>query len=253
MAGNDLIGSLVKGMEIIKLVGQKRHGLQVSEIANLLDMKVSSAHNMVRTLLVGGFLERQPDRRIVIGNELIEILRRAPHSELLEGAEIEMFRLHHEFPDMVLNFVIPRQGEICRRLRMSYHRPNYLQKAFDTILPYSTAAGLLFLTFGDESLRAELTDHYPFSEFGIQYWTNQEQLDAAIVKCRRDGYAMLPPNMRQTKFSISVPIFNRQKTIVAAIGVHTPYPPPSITAEEKRILNALRHTAGRLEINFTRS
>ena len=59
MANNDLVGSLTKGMDILKLVGNSEHGLKAGEIAAALNLKTSTCYNLVRTLCAGDFLERR--------------------------------------------------------------------------------------------------------------------------------------------------------------------------------------------------
>ncbi|UKI32746.1 MAG: helix-turn-helix domain-containing protein [Lentisphaeria bacterium] len=58
MANSDLIGSLVRAMEILKMIGDSPSGCRVEEICAAMKLKPPTVYNIIRTLVAGGFVER---------------------------------------------------------------------------------------------------------------------------------------------------------------------------------------------------
>ena len=69
MANSNLVGSLVRSMDIVKLVGENPKGLRLGEIAAAMQLKAPTCYNLVRTLTAGGFLEKR-NKRFFFGREL---------------------------------------------------------------------------------------------------------------------------------------------------------------------------------------
>ena len=56
MANSDPVGSLMRGIDILKLIGDAENGLKICEIAVALNLKQPTCYNLVRTLAMCGFV-----------------------------------------------------------------------------------------------------------------------------------------------------------------------------------------------------
>ena len=59
MANSDLIGSLVRAMEILKMIGNSPSGCRVEEMCAALQLKAPTVYNILRTLSSEEFVERR--------------------------------------------------------------------------------------------------------------------------------------------------------------------------------------------------
>ena len=97
MAHSDLIGSLVKGLEILKLVSNSENGLKVNEVAEAMGLKQPTCYNLVRTIVSCGFMEKRGNR-LVLGEELLQLLRRHSSNKFVVEAEKAMMSLYQKLP-----------------------------------------------------------------------------------------------------------------------------------------------------------
>src|SRR5688572_21427757 len=57
MARNELIQSLLRAVDVLELVAQTDRGMTLAEVCTALDMKSSTVHNILRTLVARDIVE----------------------------------------------------------------------------------------------------------------------------------------------------------------------------------------------------
>lgn len=58
MAHSDLVQSVIRASDILVKVSRSRSGVALREVSDSLGMKSSTAHNLLRTLVAEGLLEK---------------------------------------------------------------------------------------------------------------------------------------------------------------------------------------------------
>lgn len=91
MANKDLVNSLLRGMDMVKLIGRSPRGLRLNEVAAAMDLKVPTAYNLLRTLQAGGFLDKR-NNLFFVGRELIALARGCDPGGVGALAENILFR-----------------------------------------------------------------------------------------------------------------------------------------------------------------
>ena len=147
MANSDLIGSLVRAMEILKMIGGSPSGCRVEEICTAMQLKPPTVYNIIRTLTAGGFVERH-NRSLRLGREF-KRLAGVGEGGLLEGvAETELLALYQRIPKGTAIFGVSTRQGVEQTHRISFDRPGVIQNLPNEIMhPYATAAGLIGLAF----------------------------------------------------------------------------------------------------------
>ena len=97
MANSDLIGSLVRAMEILKMIGDSPSGCRVEEICAAMKLKPPTVYNIIRTLVAGGFVERH-NRSLRLGREFKRLAGVGEGGLLEEAAETELLSLYQRIP-----------------------------------------------------------------------------------------------------------------------------------------------------------
>ena len=222
MANNDLVGSVVKAMALVKIVSTAQNGMKLNELAEAAGLKTVTCFNLVRTLIAGGFLEKISGR-LYVGSEITRLSSYRFHTAFFRHAEDALMKLNHAFPRGTMIFAVPGKNGIEQTHRISFNHPGVIQRLNDEVMPpYATAAGLLGLAFiTDEDVRIHIEERYPFSEFGINLWKSRKELNAFLEKCRKERIAEIPFDT-EVFYRVSVPVFDRTGKFIAVIGGSCP-------------------------------
>lgn len=221
MANGDLVGALMRGMDIVKLVGESPEGMRLGEIAAALKMKVPTCSNLVRTLTAGGFLEKRK-MRFFFGPELLRLAGAQPGSPLERIAEPELLSLYQRVPRGTAVFGLAGKRGIEQTYRVSFERPGVIQHLTRELMhPYATAAGLIGLAFADEESFLIQNERWPFSEFGLVLWKERAVLEDFLEEVRRTKIAVSPFD-RDIFLRISGAVLNPEGRLIAAVGASVP-------------------------------
>ena len=206
MANNDLVGSLTKGMDILRLIGSTDHGLKAGEIATSLNLKTSTCYNLVRTLCSGGFLEKRSGN-YCIGPAISQLAENSHHNSFVAAVE------HAK----------AENGQMLQTHRVSFERPGVIQRLNDEPMhPYASAAGLLALAYtDDESTRLIIASRWPFAEFGAHLWKDRQTLTKFLKNARKNGFAESPFD-KEDFLRISGAVLNRNGKLAGTIGISVP-------------------------------
>ena len=115
MANSDPVGSLMRGIDILKLIGDAENGLKICEIAVALNLKQPTCYNLVRTLVMCGFVEKR-NNRLYLGQDLIQLTKKHSNSAFFAGVETELLALYQRLPRCTVVFAVPGpQGMLPNR------------------------------------------------------------------------------------------------------------------------------------------
>lgn len=204
MAGSDLVGSLLKGMDMLRLISESTDGLRLAEIEAGMELKKTTAHNLARTLRSRGFLVKDAMERYNLGPAIGELARGQHKREVLLRAEKVLKDLAERFPEGTLTFMEQSGTEVVCRLRRSPDRPGVTQRPIDhTMSPYSSASGLCLQAF-NHSFRVELSTGKPFEEYGQAHWRSRERFEAEMKAIRLRGHALIQSESGQLRIAVPV-------------------------------------------------
>lgn len=222
MANNDLVGSLTKGMDILRLVGSTDHGLKAGEIATALNLKTSTCYNLVRTLCSGGFLEKRSGN-YCIGSAITQLAKNSRHNSFVAAVEHELLHLYQIVSGGTAIYAKAENGQMLQTHRVSFERPGVIQRLNDEPMhPYASAAGLLALAYtDDESTRLMIASRWPFSEFGAHLWKDRQTLTKFLKNVRKTGVAESPFD-KDDFLRISGAVINRNGKLAGTIGISVP-------------------------------
>ncbi|MBR2632847.1 MAG: helix-turn-helix domain-containing protein [Lentisphaeria bacterium] len=222
MANNDLVGSLTKGMDILKLVGNSEHRLKAGEIAAALNLKTSTCYNLVRTLCAGDFLERRGGN-FCIGSAIVQLAGNSHYNRFVAAAEHELLHLYQAINWGTAIYAKFENGQMLQTHRVSFERPGVIQRHNDESMhPYASASGLLGLAFtDDESTRLIIASRWPFSEFGAHLWRDRHTLAGFLKNIRQERVAESPFD-KEDFIRISGAVVSSSGKLSGTIGVSVP-------------------------------
>ncbi len=221
MANSDLIGSLVRAMEILKLLGNYPNGCRVEDISRAANLKLPTTYSILRTLIAGGFVERR-GRVLRIGREIRRLAGIEDNRKLEDAVELELLSLYQAFPTgtVIFGLSVPQGIELTHRV--SFDRPSVVQNLSHEVMhPYATAAGLVGLAFANEDEFLLQSEKWPFTEFGAHLWKSRSRLEAYLERIRQERLAFLPFD-RELFRRVSGAIFDPDGKLYAIVGLSIP-------------------------------
>jgi DNA-binding IclR family transcriptional regulator len=190
--------------------------MRLNEISESLDIKNTTAHNLIRTLASRGILEKGAKNTYKLGSFLEELAEKRISNGIFTKAGMEMRKIVQKIPDAVVVLTEINYSDITVKLRISPDRPGALQRPpSQMFIPYSSLSGLIHLAFAAEDMEAVLL-RYPFSDYGSYLWKSEKELELRLNEIRKKGYA---PRDDENGFSAAVPIFGKHTEMLFALGV----------------------------------
>jgi DNA-binding IclR family transcriptional regulator len=206
---------------ILDLLGASDCSLSLAEICQRMDLHKSTAHRALMALERTGMIERAPSNRYRLGLKLYDMgsraveqidLRARVHPHLrklaLRVGETVHLGVLHKTRVVYIDKVEPINRRVCISSRTGTSNPVYSTSLGKAILAYlpaelldSTVAGIVFNTFTSKTL------------------TNKEELEDALARVRRRGYAVDDEEMEIGTRCVGAAILDGEGMPVAAVSV----------------------------------
>ena len=189
MPNSDMVQSVLKALDILRAATEAPNGVRLNELAEAMDLKKSTAHNLIRTLCARGFLVKDSANRFLPGVAIQELARLSRTNLALNEATKQLRLLRKAFPKATLTFSELAPNAIHCRLRMSADRPGEVQHPLECLYtPYVSATAVCLQATGSNA--SEFERHFPFQEHGVARWKNIENFLAEKERVRKNNYAI---------------------------------------------------------------
>lgn len=264
MPGNELVQSLARGLDLVRLLAEADGSLSLPEIVAATGLKRPTVHNLLRTLVSREFVTKA-DGNYRLGPAVYLLAAADESGELLRRAEEQVLVLAERFPAAIISFSESIGGKVLARFHKYPHRVTLDRKAGMEMRPYQTASGLAVLAFADPETRQSLQMYHPFQVEGISLWENEENLERFLGEVREKGY-VFPPFCDASNYKLAaLPVISPHGRILGVFGVawHLPGRAPTeisgrsgpnfgpgtegVEYDADEIVSAMRSAAERLQ------
>lgn len=194
MPGSELVQSLVRGLELLRIAGSRPGGMRLHELADAAGLRINTAHNLVRTLCARGFLVKDAMNHFTTGPAIFELVAGKRGEAQRERLGEALLELAEKFPQDTLTVSTIKAGQVRCVLRISPDRPGELQKNPEIFFAPYTSTTAMTLQAGASEAAAAFEKQYPFEEYGAGMWGSRAAFAKIRMKIREDGYLL-----RQTK------------------------------------------------------
>lgn len=254
MPGTELVQSLSRGLNLLRLIAESGDGLTLAQVVERSGLKGPTAHNLLRTLSAEGFVERLASpRRYRLGPAVGELAESAQRRLLLRRATRLIVKLQGRFPLVRWSLAESSGDEVVTVLRASPERPGLVERPARMVMPpYSSATSLLFQAYWPSEVRAAYQRRYPLAEYGLHLWRSPERLDDFLRRVRRRGvsspsWSAGVPDVGAIR--LAVPVFSSGGQMLASVGAYVArehLPSGGDDRLESRLARTLKTAAGRL-------
>jgi DNA-binding IclR family transcriptional regulator len=206
MPRSDLVQSLTRALDIIEIVSRSEDGVTLRDLCRITQLKAPTAHNLARTLVARGFLEKLASPpRYRLGPAVAALSLRQVSASLAGRAVEVMKAVKSQLPDASVVLAQPVAGEMVKVMRIGSERAGIIQHCRQTMAPYITASTMLYQAFAGAEAVAAYRARYPFFEHGVATWPSETRYDEALATTRERGIAMLELPQTNT-LTMSAPV-----------------------------------------------
>lgn len=220
----DFIQSIEKGLAILKLFGNKRSSLTVSEAAELTNYSRPAVRRIFITLERLGYLKCH-DRRYSLTAKVLELgYAYIASNNLWELTHPHMRELVEKTNESTSITVLDKESnEIVYVSRISTKRIMTISLEVGSRLPaHATSMGQVLLAYlPEEELNVFLNTH-ELKKYTKKTITEREKFIEKLKMIRKNGWGSSDEELEEGLFSIAAPIKNNDGSVSAAINISFP-------------------------------
>ncbi len=242
MPDGRLVQSLSRGLAILDLVARSENGMALRDIREAMGLKASTAHNLLRTMVASGYLDKVTGPiRYRLGGAVLDLVHEYGDNALVNRASEVLPELYEqlrgilnldpsvlgpheklnnssfESADWTITLGRAVGAECMMVLRVSPERPKILERPNKVLHPYGSAVTLAFQAYWSQSERDAYRLRHPFWRLGEPRWGTEEKLDDFLAEVRRKGYS-IPDIHGPEILRLAVPVFGPGHEILAVLG-----------------------------------
>ncbi len=225
MPSSELVQSLSRGLMVLELLAGSESGMTLQQLCQELDLKPATVHNLLRTLMARGYIEKAyKPTRYTLGLSLMELVEQYRGRELQRrvGKAMSIIFSHYSYARVTYSEAIG--NEVFLKLRISPERPGLLERPWNSVmLPYTSASVLVFQAFWRPDQRETYIQRYPFEEYGSYMWQSEGKFEEFLNGVRSSGFAA-PPVERNGLVRVAVPVFDNGNNVAGALGAAVTVP-----------------------------
>jgi len=209
-----VIQSLQNGLNLLEMIAKERRPMKFTEIQQLANMTKSKIYKYLTTLTQSGFLFKDPVTNMYrLGNKLIEIGNIAQgDTSIIELADPYMKTFTEETGLTALIAMPSLDGPLIKEIWSVTYGIN-IGAQNGTILPFISSTGSIFYAF-KEGIQINNWIDQSWMRLTVQ---TQQQILQDIEQVKAQLFVAKTEPLIEHISSCSVPIFNFQQELVAAI------------------------------------
>jgi IclR family transcriptional regulator, pca regulon regulatory protein len=242
------IQSLANGLKVLECFEEGREELTLMDLARRLGWTKTSAFRYLATLTALGYLELdEPSRRYRPSVKVLNLGYAALNAlSFPELAVPVLERLSREF-DESTNMAVLDGAEVVYVARAGSKRILATNLHVGSRLPaHCTSMGKVLLAFLPEREREQRLKRFAYQAYTPKTITNAAKLRRVLAQVRRQAYAINDQELDLGLRSCSVPVFDKDTSVIAAINLSMSSLRASVDEVAKKFVPAL--TAASREI-----
>lgn len=238
-----------KSIDVLMAVAEARGGISNSDLSERLGLDRSTAHRLVSTLERRGLVQRNADRRYVLGNELYFLAFRGmlDHWAAIKEALADLVALTGESASFS---VLHGTQYYCAVQHSSPHDLSYCPTAGEYYPLNAGATGITLLAFQPEARREQVVAELPLTRFTDRTVTDRDELRAELARTVERGHGLSAGARTLGGCAVACPVLTPDGAlmgalVLSAVEARLPLPKleeyvPDLKAAAARIGRALQ-------------
>ncbi len=219
-----MLQTIEKASEVLTLFDREHTEWGVREVADALGLAKSSAHDLLASLAQVGLLGKNDEGRYRLGWRLVMLsetllatteLRREARPIMAELADQYRETIHLAvLDDTKVVYVDKLEGQQAVRVELT--------SLGTRLYAHCSAVGKVLLAFQPEADVKRIIQTEGLPRFTPHTITDESELEQALAKIRRQGYAYDQEEILPDLCCVGAPIYNHAGHVVAAMSMSVP-------------------------------
>lgn len=246
---SDKIAPNLRALSIIEVLAKAGRPLTPTEINEELRLPKPTIHRLCTTLLEQGFLTRDVDaKRLRPARRLRLISSGIMTSSRIHIARHAILREVSEAIGETCNLSVPQENGMFYVDRVETHWPMRFQLPVGSSVPFHcTASGKLFLSSLEPVELDKLLSTLTLERFAGNTILEVDELKHELEETRRRGFSRDNEEFIDNLIAVSVPIFDPNEGLFAALAFHAPKQRITLDQAEEHV-ETLRRAADKLAV-----
>lgn len=248
------IHSLATGLKCIETFAKLGRPLTLSEIASEMGTNKPTASRICYTLQELGFLQRDTSKRYHLTPDILRLGYPAVCG--MEWRDIAKFHLRELFERVqeTVSLSILNQEEVIFLIRFRKKRYLPFDIRMGTRIPvHCSAMGKVLMAFGPPERTEGILNNLDFKQITPRTITDKDHYLKELAEVKRKGYAINDEEMSIGNRSIASPIFDVNRSAIAAIVIAVPTIDYQVSELEQKFSNLIIDTANRISESLYKS
>ena len=242
-----IIQSVDRALGILSLFSHSQPRWGITELAAAMGLAKGTVHNLVQTLVHGGFLKQDPEtRKYALGHSIFALgTIMSGTLEINQKAESPAHRL------------AARTGFICRvaiwdgdaalvTLNVTPRHDQMLSRQVGPrVVAYCSAVGRILLAYQDSESRNRYLENLSPVRFTPYTIVSKKEIEQCLERTLIQGFAVNNQELALGYASVAAAVFTSNGKLAAAISLTGP-PDAVLGAEQEDIVHQVRNTAGEI-------
>lgn len=215
----DFVNSLARGLAVLSCFGKGHEKMTLTEVAQRTDLTRGTARRFLLTLCKLGYVTTD-EKNYWLTHKVLKFSSNYLATFGLGEAAYSHIQELTETLGETSSMAVLDESEIVYVARVEKYRIFSNRIEIGTRLPaHSTSLGLALLSgYTEAELDGWLARH-ELVKFTANTTVDKRKLKKLVQTVRSDGYAMTDGTLETGVRSLSVPIFDKQSAVIAAINV----------------------------------
>jgi IclR family KDG regulon transcriptional repressor len=218
-------GSLGRGLDCLLVLADSNGALSVSELAQSLNIPVSTVYRLLRPLEKRGLVDRTVDDKRVLGLDVLKLCRSASirYGQDISGvARPTMMALAEATRETVILTVARGFESVCVD---SIESPHPVRLSFEKgrIQPiYAGASAKILLAFSDPAFQEEVISECHGLVYSHGQVIDGNQLRQELSRVREQGMIVTASEVDDGAVAVAAPVLTAKERLVAGLSIAGP-------------------------------
>ncbi len=243
------VQSVERVFNILEIMAGEGAPITVTELAEKVNLKISTVHRLLTTLLHRGYVEQEDDNKYRLGLKLMEIgnsvlyysdirtVSRPFLEELVDRCNETVNLAILDDTDVVYIDQVESKNLIIVKM---------LAQVGNRGPVHCTSSGKALVAFLPEDKVEETIGRLDLARYTNETITDMENLRKELIRVRADGYAVDWGEREEHVRCIAAPIFNHEGRAIASISISGPSTRITTYYMKNELVDLIQETAERL-------
>lgn len=209
-------------LELLDLLSEKEEGYMITEIAEILDIPISSVHRLLTSLRKNGYiLQDHQTKKYKLGLKILQLaINLLNHTDIRRVARPYMEKLSQKYDEVVFLTVIDEDTRraICIDTVIPSTTYKFYVKLGSEMPVNAAVAAQAILAYMDEKLVDEIIQQKEHKQYTPHSLIDPKEIKEKIQKIGKTGYGICDEELEIGVKAIAAPVMNQYGQVVASIA-----------------------------------